>query len=154
MKFRDFKIGTRLAAGFSIIMILILFILLFALKNIQTLSDQTARLYNHPFTVSNAVRKMDAESIAIREKMYLMFVHPEKIDSLSNIIDSLDYSIVAGFNLLKERFLGQKEDVEHAKVAFETLRKSRNEVVADLREGDPGNCKKTYRCTKRNGFAV
>ena len=142
MKFRDFKIGTRLAAGFSIIMILILFILLFALKNIQTLSDQTARLYNHPFTVSNAVRKMDAESIAIREKMYLMFVHPEKIDSLSNIIDSLDYSIVAGFNLLKERFLGQKEDVEHAKVAFETLRKSRNEVVADLREGDPETAKK------------
>ncbi|MBP7541963.1 MAG: hypothetical protein KA747_00005, partial [Ignavibacteriaceae bacterium] len=76
MKFRDFKIGTRLAAGFSIIMILILFILLFALKNIQTLSDQTARLYNHPFTVSNAARKMDTESIAIREKMYLMFVHP------------------------------------------------------------------------------
>lgn len=136
MKFRDFKIGTRLAAGFSIIMILILFILLFALNNIQTLSDQTTRMYKHPFTVSNAVRKIDGESVAIREKMYLMFVHPEKIDSLSNVIDSLDNSIIVGFNTLKERFLGQKEDVDHVRVAFEAMRKSRDEVVADLNDGD------------------
>ncbi|MBP9121646.1 MAG: MCP four helix bundle domain-containing protein, partial [Ignavibacteriaceae bacterium] len=134
MKFRDFKIGTRLAAGFSIIMILILFILLFALKNIQTLSDQTARLYNHPFTVSNAARKMDAESIAIREKMYLMIVYPARIDSLSTVVDSLDTQIIKSFKVLEERFLGKGEDVEHARVAFETLRKSRDEVISDLKE--------------------
>lgn len=136
MKFRDFKIGTRLAAGFSIIMILILFILLFALNNIQTLSDQTTRLYKHPFTVSNTIRKIDAKSIAIREKIYLMIVYPDRIDSLSKVIDSLDFQVIEGFDILTERFLGQKEDVQHVRIAFEALRRSRDEIVADLREND------------------
>ncbi|MBK7866610.1 MAG: response regulator [Ignavibacteriales bacterium] len=141
MKFRNFKIGTRLAVGFSIIMILILFILIFALDNIRTLSDQTTRLYKHPFAVSNAVRKIEAESVAIREKLYLMMVYPTRIDSLLKEVDSLDRQIIGGFDLLKERFLGSKDDVEHVRVAFEAVRKSRNEIVANLTSGQTENAK-------------
>ncbi len=117
-------------------MILILFILLFALKNIQILSDQTTRLYKHPFTVSNTVREIDAKSIAMREKIYLMMIYPDRIDSLSKVIDSLDFKVIEGFDILKERFLGKKEDVQQVRIAFEALRQSRNEIVADLRERD------------------
>lgn len=136
MKFQNLKIGTRLAAGFAIIMILIFFILLFALDNIRTLSDQTTRLYKHPFTVTNAVKSIHAESIEIREKIYLMIIYADKIDSLSRVIDSLDYNIGTEFDILKERFLGKMVDVDNVRIAFEALRQSRDEIVADLKDGN------------------
>lgn len=35
---------------------------------------------------------------------------------------------------MEERFLGKGEDVRHARVPFETLRKSRDKVISDLKE--------------------
>lgn len=145
MKFHDFKIGTRLAVGFSVIMILILFILLFALKNIQTISDQTSRLYKHPFTVSNTVRKILAESIAIREKLHLMMIFPENVDSLAKMVDSLDTEINNGYDILEERFLGQFTEVKKARQSFMNLKDSRDTIIAHFRRGQLAKAKLLIR---------
>ena len=56
---QNMKIRNKLFFSFGLLITFLIFIGLFAILQMQTLSQVTTKLYNHPLTVSNAVRDVD-----------------------------------------------------------------------------------------------
>ena len=55
------KIGFRLAYGFGIVVILTLFLGLFALRKMRTHAEVAVKIFEHPLVVSNAARDIRSE---------------------------------------------------------------------------------------------
>ncbi len=136
MKLSDLKIGTRLLAAFSTILLLILAASYIIFVRTEMLTEMTVNMYKHPFTVTNAIRSVKANSEKIREHLNSMVIFPETADSLSKAIDSLDHQILRSLDLAKERYLGEKHELEHLIRAYSALAASRGRVIADVKSGD------------------
>ena len=135
MKLSDLKIGTRLATGFSIVIFLIFSSLAVSIYNINTLSEQTKLLSEHPFVVTNSVRTIDAQSERLRRLFNKAVLFPELHDSLMMEIEAADNKIVSTFPLLRERFLGDQKDLNDLELAYENLKPSREAMIRALEAG-------------------
>ncbi|MCA0389249.1 MAG: response regulator [Bacteroidetes bacterium] len=142
MKFRDFKIGARLATGFSIVISLILCSLVVSIYNINILSDQTTLLYRHPFTVTNTIKMINIESERMRRILNKMVIFPESHDSLIAEIDSSNHRILSYFPVLKERYLGDKQDLDDLEYAYSKLAESRFQLITAIESDDVARAKK------------
>jgi len=133
--FRDFKIGARLATGFGIVVFLILCSLVVSIYNINTLSEQTILLYRHPFTFTNTIKMVNIESERMRRILNKLIIFPESHDSLIAEIDSSNHRILSYFPLLRERYLGDKQDMDDLEFAYSKVEKSYQAVIDALEEG-------------------
>ena len=111
-----FTIGLRLTIGFGIILGLVALLGFMTVKNLHKLAEQTEKLYNHPFTVSTAVLRIDGNIAKIAE-MREQTLHMEDVAEINEIYKqefALKQLIDEDFKLLFERFLGDKADIETA----------------------------------------
>ncbi len=67
--FKDLKIGSRLGIGFSLIILIFILLSLIIINRLDQLTHLTTRMYMHPFTVSNAVLRLDADIVRIHRSM-------------------------------------------------------------------------------------
>ena len=132
MKPSDSKIGTRLVAGFGLMLVLGLVIGLAGYFQARHLSDLTEQLYTHPFTVNTALRDIrgqarDIDAIlddltpgspaaSVELKQTEILKAEERIREL--------FVVVAG------SFLGDKNDIVRAQVSFREWIASINEATA------------------------
>ncbi|MCK5671806.1 MAG: MCP four helix bundle domain-containing protein, partial [Spirochaetales bacterium] len=63
------KIGSRLGLGFGLSILITIIVGSFALYEIHILSNLVKSMYNHPLTVSNSVRDIRADIIAMHRSM-------------------------------------------------------------------------------------
>ena len=69
MRIRDLKIRNRLVAGFLIVGLLAILLGGISLSNAVRLGSNVEDIYNHPFTVSNAVLRIKVNIYDIHRKM-------------------------------------------------------------------------------------
>lgn len=142
MKLRDLKIGTRLLAAFWLILILISTSFYLIFDRLNELAGMTEKLYRHPFTVTNSIREIKSGSEEIRKLLYQIVIFPEHIDSIHKLIDSLDLSIYRNIELAKERYLGDKNEIEVMKRTYMALADSRDRIIDLVESGDLENARK------------
>ncbi len=124
MKQSTLKIGTQLEIGFSILLIMV--ILLGVVSNFQTnkLLSETDILFNHPFQVSNAISKIET-NILMMDIAYGAFLETNNEGSRMQAIQEMEMAASESnkfFNVVKERFMGNRTDVDRAYIAFSTFR--------------------------------
>jgi len=124
MKQSTLKIGTQLEIGFSILLIMV--ILLGVVSNFQTnkLLSETDILFNHPFQVSNAISKIET-NILMMDIAYGAFLETNNEGSRMHAIQEMEMAASESnkfFNVVKERFMGNRTDVDRAYIAFSTFR--------------------------------
>lgn len=134
MSLRDLKIGTRLTLGFGLITVLIIVSFYMIFTRVNTLTTLTENLYNHPFTVTNAIHSVQYQSRYIQDILHHSAIFPEHIDSIKNIIDSLDERIVYNIQLARQRYLGDKTDLEEFSHAYAKFAATRSAIIEDLAE--------------------
>lgn len=134
MSLRDLKIGTRLTLGFGLITVLIIVSFYMIFTRVNTLTTLTENLYNHPFTVTNAIHSVQYQSRYIQDLLHHSAIFPEHIDSIKNIIDSLDERIVNNIQLARQRYLGDKTGLEEFSHAYAKLAATSSAIIEDLSE--------------------
>ncbi|WP_135080288.1 methyl-accepting chemotaxis protein [Terasakiella sp. SH-1] len=131
------KIGVRLFSGFAIILVLTLILGVVSVSSLNTLSGLTEKLYKHPFAVSTKVLQVKAGIIAMHRGMkdVALAKNDEGITAAAKKVDVLEKEVLGYFDIINERFLGDKAKVNELKQAVINWKTVRDEVIALMRQG-------------------
>lgn len=118
----NFKISTRLAFGFGVILLLVGLLSFLAIDKMQILSERTELLYRHPFTVSTATLRIDNNIKAMQLKVENLqnIKNASNLEQFETHLQSYSQAVQADFALVSERFLGDKQTIAQAQQAFES----------------------------------
>ena len=133
----NFRIGVRIGMGYAVLVALLMVIGVVAIDSIGQLSDTTNNLYAHPFAVTNALADANANIFAMRRSMKDVQLAKTPADQQSAIddVDARERRVYQQFDIVRERFLGDKADVEAARKAFQEWKPVRDDMIRQLREG-------------------
>ena len=137
MLFQRTKIATRLTAGFSLVLLATLILGSVAVTSIRNLAATTDRIFRHPFTVSTAILSIKVDLIQAQKEL-LELAHttdPVEAEMLIQQVRSHGPKNDASLALVRERYLGDPNDIAQADEALATWRDSREQVIADIRTG-------------------
>ena len=148
--FKNLKIGTRLSIGFITIIVILILLTLYGIRNMDIISQQTTLIYDHPLTVSNAVLRINTNIIKMHRSMkdIAMATDTESINNNTNLVNSLEKEVLKDFEIINERYLGEKEEHELALGIFTLWKPIRDEVISLMRKGKR---KKAADITKGKG---
>jgi phage tail protein X len=114
------KTTRLLILGFAAIVALMIIVQLTAIRETDTLSELTGKIYRHPFAVSNAVLAANAHIISMHRHMkdVALSQDDEALETAIASMDADEAEVLRHFEIVMERFLGDKAVVEEALEAF------------------------------------
>ena len=120
MKLGNFKIGTRLTIGFVLVILLTLSVGSVALRQMDALTRIVNNMFDHPTAVGYAVLDIRAEINQMNEQVrkFLFASAPAELDEVERNINEVVPRLLENFQLVRDRYLGSKNDVLAAEGAF------------------------------------
>ncbi len=137
MSLKNVKIGYRLGFGFGILLLLACISFYVSIYYLHHLAGNTTQLYEHPFTVSRAALRIDGDIVRIHRAMEEVRVAetPAEIRAAAATIPEYEERIISDFKIIEDRFLGNKEAIESARILFEEWRPIRQEIIENRLTG-------------------
>jgi PAS domain S-box-containing protein len=134
---KNLSIGARLGLGFGIVFLLFCALTFFSINRMQYLANETGLIHNHPLAVSNAVLRVNANIIRIHRSMkdVVLDNSSDDINRDSRLVDRLEKKIYADFDIIGQRFLGDKARYRAARQVFADWKPVRNEVIGLMLAG-------------------
>ncbi len=135
--------------GFGIILIFIVLLGIASYQQANRLWKLTSDMYNHPLQISNTTRdiKTDIDSmhillkdIALDEKL-----SPRDIALKTNKINFLEAKVFKSFDIVYDRYLGSKANVDSAYNAFKSWKSLRDKVIMFRLQDDAGLAYSAYK---------
>jgi PAS domain S-box-containing protein len=131
------SIGRKLGLGFAAI------ILLFSIKTFYTIHslDQlflfTEKIYEHPFTVINAVLKIEADIALIHRVMMKVVMSSDQdvIKENLKLMNRCETDAISNFKIISERFLGERYKYENAYQLFHHWKHARDQAISKTDQG-------------------
>jgi len=120
MKFGNLKIGTQLILGFAAMLIFVIILGLVANQQADKIHLQTESIYNRPLQLRRAVSsiKIDILTMRIGTRDLMVASNSDEKQSAIQAIEMAAADVELQFNLLNEKYLGPKVDIEQAYKAF------------------------------------
>ncbi|WP_378952797.1 ATP-binding protein [Pelosinus sp. sgz500959] len=99
---------------------------------VNTVANLTANLYDHPYTVSTAVLRINANILSMHLVMndLLRATTPEEIKTYKTILNQTENKVLTDFQLVEGRFLGEPQMVQEALQAFLNWKIVREEIIS------------------------
>ncbi|MEE4357945.1 MAG: methyl-accepting chemotaxis protein [Desulfococcaceae bacterium] len=150
MKIGNMKIGARLGLGFAFILLLMTGMGLFSVRSLKSAAEATGNLYRHPFAVTAAALRINAAAALTHRdiKDAVLSESPEELREAVERMAENEKQVHADFNIIHERFLGDKENVELLRQGFSEWKLIRDEVISLMSAGEK---KKAVDITKTKG---
>ena len=128
---KNMKIKSKLALGFGVLIAMIAILGIYAIIEVNKLSGITQKMYNHPFTVSVAVRDVNLKIVTIHKTMQdiLLSNNKQQIQNSIQKIDKYENEAFQYFDTLEKGFLGDKNKVKEARDIFSGWKPIRNEII-------------------------
>lgn len=116
---------------FALIILLLVGQGVFSLTYLKTIASQTENLYQHPYTVSNAARNISINLVSMHRYMkdVALAENEQKIKRASSFVDEHEQQVLNNFNLIFDRYLGKRSDIQFAYKAFIDWKVIRDEVI-------------------------
>ncbi len=135
--FSRIKLGKRLAIGFGAVLFLLTLVGFYATREMYRLADTNKMMYEHPFTVSNVVLRVDGDIVRIHRAMKDVALAEDTadIESARQVVDVLENKIISDFKIISARFLGDKALYQSAEKLFRDWKPIRDEVIELMRTG-------------------
>jgi len=132
------KIRTYLTIGFGLVIIFTLLIGIVGIKEVNHLSDLTLRMYTHPFAVSNAVKNVKTNVIAMHRSMkdIALAKNETELNLAIENINKFQTEVHENFDIIHTKFLGEQGDILAAERAFYEWNDIRKEVIALAKKGE------------------
>lgn len=123
--------------AFALIIILVIFIGIFSVHTVRTLSVETDRLYNHPFAVSNAARDIKINMVSMHRYMkdVVLAQNNVELETANTLVNQHEEKVFGNFRIIFDRFLGDKDIIHRVYQSFVLWREIRHEVMSLKRAG-------------------
>jgi len=134
---RNFRIRTRLLAGFGIVILFLITVGTISLQNINEQRKILAEFHEHPFTVTNAIREAQENIIkmhrGVKDAVLYASDHKE-LETIQKDIDDSEKIVYEKLALARERFLGDKTKVDQIKTLMDEWKPIRAKTIALIRQ--------------------
>jgi len=150
MKLNDMKIGTQLRLGMGAILVSVALLGATAWFQADRLWQETKGLYEHPLAVRRTLDKLSIDILSMHRDMKDLILaenEPER-QSIIRDIDTREADAARQFDILYDRYLGPRTDIDHVRDAFVQWKSIREETLRLLRAGKTAEA---ARRTKANG---
>ena len=137
MKLNDLRIKTQLGIYLGLIYVFVVVLGVIAWVDVESLWRNTERLYSHPFQVRRAVGDIKADIIAIHREMKDLLLAKNKEEKQKTIlnIDTYEGATHRKFDILYDRYLGPKRDIDEAFNSFVRWKAIRDHTIELINEG-------------------
>ncbi|WP_293264887.1 EAL domain-containing protein [Neptunomonas sp.] len=128
----EIKSITRLLViGFLVMISLMVLFASISLQENRKTAELSDKIYQHPFSVTNAVLEANSDIIAMHRYMkdVVLATNEDELARAIVLVEQHEKAVYGHFELIKERFLGEKETVNAAFSAFVDWKMIRTEVV-------------------------
>ncbi len=122
---------------FGFIIVILIWLGGVSLYFMEVVSENTEKIYNHPYAVSNAARDINTNLVSMLRsvKDIVLAEDDEQVRNASRTLDVLEHEILDDFDLIFDRYLGEASDIETAHTAFKEWEAIRDRVVELKLEG-------------------
>ena len=134
----NLKIRSRLIAGFAVVVLFLILIGALSLKNLNAQGDLLSQFYNHPFTVTNAIHKVDTHIIRMHRGMKDVVLYANDRDEMEAALADIEASegiVYRELAVAKERFLGDKAKIDLIKESIDQWKPVRGRTIELVRQG-------------------
>lgn len=137
MKLTNLKIGTQLKIAFGIILFLIVVLGAISWQQADKLAGQTTDLYEHPHTVRRALGELKADILSMHRDMKDIGLakNSTEIEQALQDIEKYKANALKQFDVLYDRYLGPRNDIENAYNSFVAWNTIREETIGMVRQG-------------------
>ncbi len=137
MKLSNLKIGTQLKLAFGIILFLIVVLGAISWRQANKLAMQTTELYQHPHAVRRALGELKADILSMHRSMKDLSLtsNKEEIELILQDIEKYKANAFKQFDVLYDRYLGPRNDIENAYNSFVAWNTIREETIILVRQG-------------------
>jgi methyl-accepting chemotaxis protein len=129
-----FQIRTRLLGSYAIIIALMIITGVYALNRLSYVASRTTELYEHPFTVRKSIRDANLNFVKMTYKLKDAVLAKDNGSANADLKEM--YAFEKEFNgnmeVVKERFLGKKSDIDDIFKAYEEWKLTRDRVVVAI----------------------
>ena len=134
-KLKDVRFGVKLSLSYGILILAMVVGGFLAVNTASKLSGMTEKLYHHPYAVSTAIRDIETGLVAMHRGMkdVAMAESMEKLDQAIAGVASYNSGVQSQFEILEDRFLGDKTDIENMKTLFKEWTPIRDKVIAQTK---------------------
>ena len=133
----NLKIGHRLAIGFGLVILFTSIVGLISIIGMTKLADVTTKIYEHPYAVSNTARDLDKRIMAMQGAMKDALNSKDEVTARDALVllDKHEMNAEKDFEVIFNRFLGDKQDVVDLHLGFKEWRILREEIMSLKHEG-------------------
>ncbi len=150
MKISDIKIGTQLKLGFGIILLFGVILSFTSYRHTRQITAEVTRMYNHPLQVRRALGALGADILLIHRGMkdIVIINDSEEAEHLRWELEFYKEDALKQIDLLYQRYLGPKSDIDSVHSTFIKWNSVREETLRVL---ESGQREKAFERTKRDG---
>lgn len=129
MKMKDVKIVMKLQLGFAVLLLFVFVLGIISYFQTSMIYQQTEDLYDHPVQVTRAVAKLNEDILHMRlgTRNLMLSVNEEEQQEAVAYMEVYGADALIQFDLIRERYLGPKENVEEAYNAYFAWKTAREE---------------------------
>ncbi len=144
------NISTRLIIVTAAIFFAILIISVITVMQSRDAARITEEIFYHPYTVSNAIGKIETNIVAMHRSMkdVALSSSENELNQAVSAVNDYEQRVLENFKIVFDRFLGEKSNIDAAYNAFIEWRAIRNEVIELTKKGDH---EAAYAITKGKG---
>jgi len=138
MKAMNISIRVRLIIGFGIVLVFVAILGATSLTFVNKLWNNTRAMYEHPFHVSNAAVSIQANITAMHRSMkdIVMADNETEIETHNYTFNQYKIEVHKSFDLIYERYLGEREDIDSAYFDFMAWEAITNHTIYLVRNGN------------------
>lgn len=137
MNLHNLKIGQQLRLGLGVILLLVVLLSAMAWKQTGSLWQETKGLYEHPLAVRCALGELNADVLTMRQEMLALCLagNDQERQLILQKIDTSEADARRQFEVLYDRYLGPRSDIDQAFQAFVQWKALREETLRLLQAG-------------------
>ncbi len=122
---------------FGLIIILMFMFVIVSLQKADSLAGLAGKIYRHALTVNNAVLEANTNVIAMHRNMkdVVLARNAEDLELAIAKVDAAEKSVYRHFEIVMDRFLGDKSRIVETRKAFSDWKAIRSEVIELTRLG-------------------
>ncbi len=131
------SIKKKIIFSFGTALLLLLFLSLMSIYKLINLSDFTQDMYNHPLTVTNATKNIQTELTSMHRYMkdVALAKTTEDVHIAVKKVATSEANVYKEFDIVFERYLGDKKDIQKSFDTFVAWKPIREEVIALMLDG-------------------
>lgn len=131
------KISTRLTLSYGLMTGLVIGTSLYNLFSINRLAQLTTELYEHPYTVSTSVLRVESGIVKMHRSMkdVALAKTPQGMNQARTQVDRYERQVYAEFDRITQQFLGDPQQIYEARQKFSNWKPIRDEVIQLMQAG-------------------